>query len=132
MNIYTECFLIAMLGLVLQVLLKYKSLHEKATKANIKMNLADYLKQDWLMLIASVITIGIFLFMLDDIVNFHVKAINWVKFLFCFVGYTGSDIMLRLFSAANKKLNNIIDAKTTESDAAAGTLNTPTQLSEGK
>lgn len=112
MNLHIQVALIAILGMVLQVLLKYKSLSDKATNANVSLSFGEYLKQDFIMLIASLVTIGIFVFMLDNIVNMYVKAINWVKFLFAFVGYTGSDIILRLFSAANKKLNNIIDAET--------------------
>jgi predicted tellurium resistance membrane protein TerC len=112
MDIHIQAGLIALLGMALQVTLKIYSLKQKATNANIQLTVAEYFRQDWLMLLASVLTIGIFLFLVDDIIGLYSRAVNYVKFLFAFVGYTGSDIILRLFSVANKKINSLIDAQT--------------------
>ena len=112
MNLHIELGIIALLGMIISVLMKYKSLREKADVANVSLSLRNYLKQDWIALAISFATIVLALLLLDNIVNLHVNAINWVKFLFAFVGYASSDLILRLGSAANKKLNNIINIET--------------------
>ena len=112
MDIHLQAILIAILGMALQVTLKIYSLKVKAEKANITLTVGGYFKQDWLMMVASIITIIIFVFLIDDIMNLHTSAIYYIKFLFAFVGYTGSDIILRLFSIANKKINAIINQQT--------------------
>jgi L-cystine uptake protein TcyP (sodium:dicarboxylate symporter family) len=115
MDLHIEVTLLALLGLALQLLLKYKSLKDKATKSNVALNFWEFVKQDFLSILATIVMIIIFVFVLDDIVNLHVKAIYWVKFLFVFAGYTGSDLILRLFGVTNRKLNNIIDKETGQS-----------------
>lgn len=112
MSLHIELALIAFLGMLISVLMKYKSLYTKAEAANVSLPFGTYLKQDWIALTISIATIIMALLMLDNIVNLHVNAMNWVKFVFSFVGYASNDLILRLGSAANKKLNNIINAET--------------------
>lgn len=125
MNLHVELGVIAFIGMIISVLLKYKSLRAKADAANVSLSLRNYLKQDWIALTVSVLTIISALLMLDNIVNLHVNAINWMKFLFSFVGYASNDLILRLGSAANKKLNNIINME-------SGYRATKINIEEGK
>lgn len=112
MDIHLQAILIALLGMALQVTLKIYSLKVKASNANIKLTVGGYFKQDWLMLLAAIITIIIFVLLIDDMMHLHANAVHYIKFLFAFIGYTGSDLILRFFSAANRKINAIINQQT--------------------
>ena len=69
-------------------------------------------------------------------VSRYQAAIDWeavrdmqdknIKIGFAFIGYTGSDVLNRVFSVANKKLNSAIDYKTNIADGATGNLEKPT------
>lgn len=125
MNLHIQLGMIALLGMAINVAIKYKSLRDKADAANVSLSLRNYLKQDAVAIFISAATILMALLMLDNIVNLHVYAMKWMKFIFGFVGYASSDLILRLGSAANKKLNRIIDA-------ATGTSEIKTSIEEGK
>lgn len=112
MSLHIQLGLIALFGASVEVALKYKAMHEKAKVANVSLSLRNYLKQDSISIFISVVTIIMALMMLDNIANLHVNAMKWMKFIFAFVGYASANLILRFGSAANKKLNRIIDAAT--------------------
>jgi hypothetical protein len=124
--LYFQCFAVAFFGMVLQALLKIKSIQEKARKANVAFKAKEYLVDDWVSHCASLTTVVLFLFFIDEIAHFSEHVMNYVKFGFAFVGYTGSDIMSRIFSVVNKRINNAIDYKTSMADEASGTTDKPT------
>lgn len=119
LNLYLSCFGIALIGMALQVVLKIKSFQDKATAANVCFVPADFFKKDYWALIASVLTIFLFIFLLGDLLKMWPDLKGWVKIGFAFVGYTGSDIASRLFSVLNGKLNSIIDQKTNQADGGS-------------
>lgn len=123
---YGILFLIGFLGMILQALLKIKSIQEKARKANIVFSPKEYLIEDWVSHSASLVTLIMFLFFIDEITHFNAIAANYLKFGFAFVGYTGSDIMSRIFSVVNRRINTAIDYKTTIADQSTGNLDSPT------
>jgi len=125
-TLYIQCFAVAFFGMLLQALLKIKSIQDKARKANVQFSAKEYLVDDWASHCASLVTVIMFLFFVDELANFSDKVMEYLKFGFAFVGYTGSDIMSRLFSVVNKRVNNAIDYKTTMADEAAGTTDKPT------
>jgi archaellum biogenesis protein FlaJ (TadC family) len=116
LHLYLTCFLVALIGMALQTVLKMKSLQDKARVANISFRPMDYLKNDWLSMTASILTIVLFLFFVDNILNWKPAVIDYIKIGFAFVGYTGSDIASRLFGVVNKKINTVIDVKTNIAD----------------
>lgn len=118
MNIvlYLTCFGIALLGMAFQTVLKMKSLQEKARVGNITFTPGSYFKNDYLSIIASLLAILIILACLDNIAHWKPAIMDYIKPLFAFVGYTGSDIASRLFSVVNRKINTIIDLKTNKAD----------------
>lgn len=126
MDIYIQCFVVAFLGMCLQALLKIRSIQEKARKANVKFHAKEYLLEDWVSHCASIVTTVMCLFFIDEFTNFYARATDYMKIGFAFVGYTGSDIMSRIFSVVNKRINNAIDYKTTIADTASGTTENPT------
>ena len=130
--LYLKCFLVAMIGCALQAVLKIKSIQDKAKKANVHFHPLDYFKEDWVSLTASVLTIVLFMFFLEGVLQWKPEVVNYIMIGFAFVGYTGSDVMSRIFSVVNRKINNVIDFKTTEIDTLNGTQNQPTLIPKGK
>lgn len=126
---YGTLFLIGFLGMVLQALLKIKSIQDKARKANVQFKPKEYIIEDWVSHSASFVTLIMVLLFVDEIINFSVTAGEYLKFGFAFVGYTGSDIMSRIFSVVNKRINTAIDYKSTIADQSTGNLDAPTPAS---
>jgi hypothetical protein len=112
LQLYLACFGVALVGMALQIVLKLKSLQDKATAANVEFNARIYFRKDWLSTIASLLTIILFLLFIDNILKWKPAIVDFLKIFFGFVGYTGSDIASRLFSVVNKQINNVIDLKT--------------------
>lgn len=115
-HLYLECFLIALIGMALQTALKMKSLQDKARAANVEFKMRQYFSNDWLSIAASMLTIFLFLLVVDNILKWKPVVVDYVKIGFAFIGYTGSDIASRLFGVLNKKINNVIDTKTNIAD----------------
>jgi hypothetical protein len=130
--VYLECFAVALVGMALHTALKMKSLQDKARLANVEFKLRNYFAQDWLSITASILTIILFLFFIDNILKWKPSVLDYLKILFGFIGYTGSDIASRLFSVVNKKINTAIDYKTTVADEQTGDLGNPTPLPKNK
>lgn len=126
LELYFQCFAVAFLGMVLQALLKIKSIQDKARKANVQFKASEYLRDDWVSHLASLTTIIMVLFLVDEFAHFSAYVMQYMKFGFAFVGYTGSDIMSRIFSVVNRRINNAIDYKTTIADESTGTKDNPT------
>ena len=116
LTLYLECFLVALVGMTLQTILKIKSIQQKAIAANIKFAISDYFKQDWGSILASFVTVVLFLLILDDILKWQPSIVNYVKIGFAFVGWTGSDLANRLFSVIDGKIRDIIDTKANKAD----------------
>jgi hypothetical protein len=138
--LYIKCFVVALLGHSLQTIFKIKSIREKARLANVAFSPVDYFKQDWLTLLSALVTTCMCLFFIDakkvlsSAFEMNVGGIitigmvQIVMILFSLIGYTGSDIASRLFSVVNRKVNQIIDIKTTDADLNSGNTDKPTPL----
>jgi len=123
---YTVLFFIAFLGMLLQMLLKIKSIQDKARKANVIFSVKEYLLDDWVSHSISIVTIVMFMFFIHEAINFNPIVANYLKIGFAFVGYSSADIASRIFSVVNRRVNNAIDYKTTQADEANGTADKPT------
>jgi len=126
MTQYLTYFAVALIGMILQALLKIKSIQDKAKKANVQFKPIEYLKEDWVSHCASLSTIVMFMFFVEEFANIDHRVMGFMKIGFAFVGYTGSDIASRLFSVVNRRINDAIDFKTTQADTANGTTDNPT------
>ncbi len=140
---------VATLGLAFAFLLKSKSQSEKAKKANVKYSMIGFLIEDKGTIITTYIVLALSLMvfgpLLDpsviltkdkevtfffDLFTIKVSAVYeiFLMSVFATVGYSGMDIALRFFGKTNSLINNAIDYKTTQADAANGTLNEPTPV----
>lgn len=114
-------------GMILQMLMKAKSIQEKARKGNIQFKFFEYFTQDWLSHMISVFAIVLFLLLVRR--RLHQIPQSMYEIVLAFgatVGYMGADIVSRFFSVTNRKVNEALDHKTTRSDEMDGTLGTPT------
>lgn len=124
---FYELFLAGMIGMILQMLMKAKSIQDKARLANVQFRFFEYFTQDWLSHFISTLAVVLFMVLVRRRVE-HIpqNLYEVVLALSATVGYSGADIVSRFFSATNRKVNEAIDHKTTQSDRLDGTLQTPT------
>ena len=123
---YLSCFAIALIGMALQTAMAMQSLQNKARLANVEFRPKNYLKEDWLTIVISFLTIVLAMLLINEVLNIKPEVKDYLKFGFAFIGYFSNDIASRLFSAANKRVNAAIDYKTTIADKATGNADAPT------
>lgn len=117
LRLYLLCALIGLLGVAFHIFaVKAPGARDLAAKANVPFSLIDYLKQDQLAIISSILTVVILVFLLDEIIGYNPAFIRYVKFGFVFVGYSGSSVLIALMGKFSKGLAGTIDAKTNELD----------------
>lgn len=122
-----EVALAGAIGMVLQMLMKAKSIQDKARKGNIQFKFMEYFTADWLSHLISTLAIILFLILVRRRLDQIPSSMYEIVLAFgATVGYMGADIVSRFFSATNKKVNDALDFKTDIADKASGTLGTPT------
>jgi hypothetical protein len=122
-----EVVLAGAIGMILQMLLKARSLQKKARLANVQFKFMEYFTDDYLSHLISTMAIALYVLLVRG--RLHDVPVNLYEVILAFsatVGYSGADIVSRFFSFTNNKINAAIDHKTNQSDAADGTLGTPT------
>lgn len=129
--------IVGFIGMVLQMLMKAKSIQDKARLSNVQFQFWRYFTDDWLSHLISSLAIILFIYLVKNrVANLPEKTAESLhEFILgtsATVGYAGADIVSRFFSFTNKRINAAIDFKTTQADTAAGTLNTPTPATSPK
>lgn len=122
---YLILFGIGVLGWLIQALMKAKSIQEKARLANVEFKFGEYFTKDWISHCISFTGIGAYLLILSEVVHEESAFNGYVRTLSLFVGYAGADLVSRFFSTVNRKVNAVIDSKTTELDHQKGNEGTP-------
>lgn len=112
--------MIATIGALLQAAIYLKNVQDKARIANVEFDASQYLKKDWLSITISMLTIIMFLMLIGEAINIKPELVNYLRVGFAFIGYFSQDIASRIFGAMNKKVNEVIDRKTTIADQATG------------
>jgi hypothetical protein len=106
-----------MLGLLFHVfVIKLPALKKRSAVANIHFSFGNYLQDDWIALSASVIALIIALMGIDELIKYKPIVGEFVKWLFVFVGYTGSSTLQALLSKTDTAINKIVDRKTDVAD----------------
>ena len=127
MNIIHEIAICGIIGMILQMLMKAKSIQDKAKLSHIEFKFFEYFYQDWLSHLISVGAVALYVFMARRRVMTAPDSMYELILAFsATVGYSGADIVSRFFSFTNKKVNAAIDHKTTIADTATGNLDKPT------
>lgn len=121
MNILTEIGIVGIIGMILQMLMKARSIQNKAKLSNVEFKFWSYFSDDWLSHLISLMAIALYVFLIrrriDD------APVNMYELILAFsatVGYTGADIVSRFFSFTNRRINAAIDHKSTMADISAG------------
>lgn len=117
-----------LIGMILQMLMKAKSIQDKAKLANIQFKFMEYFTADWISHVISITAVMLFMVLVRRrVLDIPQNLYELVLGASATVGYSGADIVSRFFSATNKKVNAAIDFKTTKSDVSDGVdPNTPT------
>jgi len=116
-KLYILCMLLGLLGVAFHILaIKAPAVKKRTESANLPFKLIDYLKDDILAISASVITVVIAVFLLDEIIGYNPSFIRYVKFGFVFVGYTGSSLLISILGKFDKSVSAVVDTKTNIAD----------------
>ena len=127
-NMITEVAIVGVIGAVLQMLMKARSIQTKARLSNVQFKFWSYFVDDWLSHLISLFALALVIFMTRHrLVGIKPDMHEIILGLSATVGYSGADIVSRFFSYTNRRINSAIDFKTTKADEAAGIdPNTPT------
>lgn len=123
---YIGYFICGMLGLAISTILILRSLAKKAQAAKLIFDPLDYFKLDWYTPAASLLTIILGLFLVDVTLKWNPGLLNWMKLFFAALGYLGSDVAARIFSAMSNRLDAAISSKANDADRMNGTEGTLT------
>lgn len=127
MTILEEITICGFIGMILQMLMKAKSIQDKARYSNVQFKFFEYFTKDWLSHLISAGAVVLYVFMAKRRVVTAPESLYELILAFsATVGYSGADIVSRFFSFTNKKVNAAIDHKTTLADQASGTTDKPT------
>ena len=127
MTLIQEVTLCGFIGMVLQMLMKAKSIQDKARLSNVQFKFSEYFTGDWLShLISSGAIVLYVLLSKRRIMTAPESMYELILAVSATVGYSGADIVSRFFSFTNRKVNAAIDHKTTISDQVSGTVGKPT------
>lgn len=123
-SILLSYFLAGTLGVVFQICaLKIPKLQQQSKVANHAFSFKEYLTDDWPAILASFVAVGIMIACIDELLQVKPELSKYVKWLFVFVGFTGSSIIQAILSVTNKKIMQIIDVKTNIADGVQPPVN---------
>ena len=125
-ELYIHCFIACLIGNIVHVAFKIKSLTDDHKIANLQFSLWEYLKMDKWALLLDIIASFALVYIIDEWLDMDSRIISKIKTLFFFVGLTGSYVVLTLTSVAKKRFRAAVDHKTNKADEIDGTLGTPT------
>ena len=130
-NKYVLYFLAGTLGVLLQIFaVKIPSLKKQFASSNTVFKFSAYLADDWYAIVASFVSLGILIVGLDEVLGLKPELVNYVKWMFIFVGYTGSSIIQYVLSLTSKKINAVIDIKTNIADNVEMPINDKNKIGE--
>lgn len=104
------------LGVLLHTLVKMDNLKKKFENANEVFVLSKYIKQDWISIVSSFVSIFILVLVVPDIIKLQPDVSKMLRIIFGLSGWMGSSLIQGLFSGTAKRITNIIDIKTDIAD----------------
>lgn len=125
---YLTCSIVALLGAVIRTATHYKGLLKRAQRNNLEFGIGKYFKLEAPSMLISVASIGLCLFFITNMTAVHVRALEFLNFVFAFIGYASDHIVSKLAGVASKKIDAAIDHKTTTADITNGTTDAPTPI----
>lgn len=120
-------FLGGSIGVALQILFKIQSLKSRSKLANHSFSLKEYFNDDWVTILTSFVCIGAAVYVIDEFIKKTPELVDYIKWFFIFVGYSGSSVIQSVLSVTSKKINSIIDIKSNIADGIKPAVN-PTNI----
>lgn len=111
-----KSFIAGIVGVLIQLLLHYRELKTLANKATTPLTFKQYLKDDSINAIISVLAVLLCLLAWDSFAHLPAWVMNYIVGWFAFVGWGGAQLLVKVFGTAQKKLYDIIDQKTNIAD----------------
>jgi len=131
-ELYYQCVIACLIGNIIHIAFKVRSLAVDHKVANLQFSLGGYLKDDkWALIVDALSSFGL-VFVADEWLDMDPRILGKIKSIFILVGFSGSYMILQLMSVAKSNFRKSIDFKTDKSDALDGTLGTPTPTSPTK
>lgn len=115
-ELFFWCFLIGLLGVAFQVLIKIKQLKARAISGNAAFSINSYFVDDWPTIAISLVVLVAALIASNEIIGWKPQVLPYLKGFFFFIGYTGSSLLNAFLSKAEKKIMSTIDEKTDIAD----------------
>lgn len=125
-EIYYQCVLACLIGNLLHIAFKVRSLAVDHKIANLQFSVGKYIKDDKWALIVDAASSFALVYLADEWLDFDERILGKIKSIFVFVGFTGSYVVLQVMSVAKRKFRSAVDFKTNKSDELDGTLGAPT------
>lgn len=116
---YAIWFSIALVGAMLKAAIYLKGQKKRAEDNNVEnvsFNIFHYLKEDQFAVIISLLSIILALLLTAPILKLYPNAMDYMRFGYAFVGYFSQDIANQFFGAIKKRVDQVIDRKTTVAD----------------
>lgn len=124
MDLHLDLLLPAAIGILIQIfVVKIPSLKNRSEAANHPFSVIDYFKKDWVTILGSFLGVLMFLVGWDQIVGLHDSLTKYSKWVFGFVGYTGSSMIQSAFGVTGKLIKQIVDVKTNIADGVVPPVN---------
>lgn len=113
-TLYIQCFVACLIGNVLHILFKMRSLSKDYKSAEVPFTLGSYIDMDkWPLLLDAFASFAL-VYVVDEWLELDDRIIQKIKTIFIFVGFSGSYVILQLTSVAKKRLQKTIGDATEE------------------
>lgn len=147
--LYFKLIAASIIGMAFQLYFKSMSQQDMAKKANVEYSILEFLIKDKKAIIGTFLTLSLFFLLFGEAINSVVvnSSTELKPYLYGFfmlspkmiatfivqvicvtVAYMGQDVALRFLGRTSKEIREAIDYKTTQADAANGTLDKPTPV----
>lgn len=113
---YLTYFFCGILGILIMILVKLRSLKERNKVANETFSVISYFKDDYITLLLALVSLLVLLIGVPHLLAYKPDWADWFWLIFVLWGYTGTSILLAFFSRAEAKINKVIDIKTDIAD----------------
>ena len=110
--LYIKCILASLLGSAAHLMLKLDSTSKKAKSSKETFSSSQFLKDEKYAILGNLACQAMYILLMEEVIAGYPALENWIIATNAFVGYVGSSLFSKVFGAANKKLDKVIDEKT--------------------
>src|SRR5690348_11855740 len=108
-ELYIHCCIACLIGNMLHIAVKIRSLAIDHKKANLEFSIGDYMKMDKWALVVDLLASLVIVYLVDEWLDLDSRLLGKIKSIFVFVGFTGSYVILQAMSVAKSKYRQAVD-----------------------